>query len=359
MRCPLPHPWGQGFPRKLPRHDAPLARFPRDMRARPTPWYRRVMALAEPAGDRTQQDVAPTLGVSKTTDAAPALDRGSCLYHYTSAAGLVGILRQRALWATDTAFLNDWQEIVYAAEPLVADMEALLEKVSQDDALNNPYQRTRSTIIQSALNAIKRFTRMNINMSAPNPSQHIDAATFVACFCEQHDQLGQWRGYGQSGYSIGFRKTGLENIIAPYKSAQLRKVLYGTEGRTTTCNEIIDHFETHNLTAHPGVAGYYGALMYCMPRLAAVKHGAFEQEVEWRLILPYDGLSGHRPVEVRTSPRLIPYVEMPFDPSSIAEIVIGPGGDFHSERAVRAALRANEYDPDKVQITHSEAPFRG
>jgi transcriptional regulator with XRE-family HTH domain len=31
----------------------------------PTPWYRRLMALAELNGDRTQQDVAHTLGVSK------------------------------------------------------------------------------------------------------------------------------------------------------------------------------------------------------------------------------------------------------------------------------------------------------
>lgn len=59
------------------------------------------------------------------TDGA-GLDRSTCLYHYTSAVGLEGILRSRSLWATDTAFLNDWQEIVYAAEPLVADMEALL-----------------------------------------------------------------------------------------------------------------------------------------------------------------------------------------------------------------------------------------
>ena len=31
----------------------------------PTPWYRRLMALAELHGDRTQQDVAKRLGVSK------------------------------------------------------------------------------------------------------------------------------------------------------------------------------------------------------------------------------------------------------------------------------------------------------
>jgi hypothetical protein len=95
-----------------------------------------------------------------------------------------------------------------------------------------------------------------------------------------------------------------------------------------------------------------------MPRLASAKHGAFEQEIEWRLIVPnYGGTAP--PVQVRTSPRLIPYVDLKFDQSSIVEIVIGPGGDFHSVRAVRAALTATNYDLNKIKITQSEAPFRG
>ena len=95
-----------------------------------------------------------------------------------------------------------------------------------------------------------------------------------------------------------------------------------------------------------------------MPRLAAVKHDAFQQEIEWRLIVSNYGGSAP-PVKVRTSPRLISYIELRFEPSCIAEIVIGPGGDSHSERAVRAALRANNYDPSGVQISQSKAPFRG
>ena len=98
---------------------------------------------------------------------------------------------------------------------------------------------------------------------------------------------------------------------------------------------------------------------FCMPRLATAKHDAFKQEEEWRLILSKYGVGTPAQVKVRTSPQLTPYVELGFDQSCIAEIVIGPGGDSHSERAVRAALRANNYNPNEVQITHSRAPFRG
>jgi hypothetical protein len=35
------------------------------------------------------------------------------LHHYTTAAGLIGILRSKSLWASDCRFLNDRSELVY------------------------------------------------------------------------------------------------------------------------------------------------------------------------------------------------------------------------------------------------------
>ena len=78
-------------------------------------------------------DVAAGSGMT-----APALDRRSCLYHYTSATGLESGLRQRFLRATDTGFLNDLKEIIYAAEPLIPRMNNLLEIVAAHDADHDP-----------------------------------------------------------------------------------------------------------------------------------------------------------------------------------------------------------------------------
>jgi hypothetical protein len=36
------------------------------------------------------------------------------LCHYTSQRGLMGILTDRAMWATDANYLNDSQEVIYA-----------------------------------------------------------------------------------------------------------------------------------------------------------------------------------------------------------------------------------------------------
>ncbi len=40
------------------------------------------------------------------------------LYHYTDARGLIGIVTQAVLWATDAEFLNDAQELKYGRDEL-------------------------------------------------------------------------------------------------------------------------------------------------------------------------------------------------------------------------------------------------
>lgn len=281
------------------------------------------------------------------------VDRSSNLYHYTSGQGLDGILSSRSIWATDAAFLNDWREITYAAEPLIDRLESYVAGLpSPDPPEGRPdsVEENRSIIANSALGAIKRFIRVP-------PSEHrfhyIDGATYVACLTEDYDQLGQWRGYGKSGYAIGFDRESL-GAAAPI----LGPVRYGRDAVETLCAEIIAYFENRRPTGHPGTGGFFDAVNFCMPRLAFVKHAAFAQEREWRLVhsrynQPLED------VQVRTSPTLIPYVQCPFDDLAVREIVIGPGGDLHSERAVRALLQARGYRPNEIAITQSRAPFRG
>jgi hypothetical protein len=286
------------------------------------------------------------------TVSAP-FDRGSHLYHYTSAQGLAGILASRCLWATDSAFLNDWREIKYAAEPLIERLARHIGgRVSEEPSDLHPETTddNRLVVMQSALMAIQRF------MELP-PSEHrhtyIDGATYVACLSEDHDQLGQWRAYGKSGYAIGFQRDALISaapLVGP--------VGYGEAAVGSLCDEVISYLESRPPTAHPGTHGFFDAVNYCMPRLALVKHDAFAQEKEWRLVHSRYN-QALEDVKVRTAPILIPYVECPFDDSALMEIVIGPGGTVHSERAVRALLTAHGFHPNSIAITQSRAPFRG
>lgn len=295
------------------------------------------------------------------------IDRTSSLYHYTSAAGLEGVLRTRSLWATDVAFLNDWQEILYGAGPLI---EAMTQYI-----VDHPYEpgtpvapgndeAVRSMIVEAALKELK----MLVSRDREQRPHYVDLTTYVACLSESHDDLGQWRGYGQHGYAIGFAKDGLDAAISgrlamtPLRgqpvSPPLGSVEYGDSAVRDLCDRVMEKFATRQLGAHPATYGNMAAFRDIMPQLAFVKHKAFWGEREWRLVVsPRSDVE--QTVQTRVTPKgIVPYVEVAFDQSCVVEIVIGPGGDFHSERAVRMLLRSNDYDPDRVIITQSLAPYR-
>lgn len=48
------------------------------------------------------------------------------VFHYTTAAGLLGILNTRQIWLSDINFLNDSKEMLYAARAVADDFEDLL-----------------------------------------------------------------------------------------------------------------------------------------------------------------------------------------------------------------------------------------
>ncbi|TGD90565.1 DUF2971 domain-containing protein [Mycolicibacterium sp. CH28] len=285
------------------------------------------------------------------------IDRKQCLYHYTSAAGLKGILESGSLWATDTAFLNDRKEIRYAGEVLEQRMRARLEPyiaglVQLREADSTEYNRVM--VLGAARAFLSYFALDEREMIIESNDIYINGATFVTCLSEDHDQLGQWRAYGQDGYAIGFYRSGLEGVAPVFGP-----VKYGDAAVAELCDEAIRYFEQREPTGQQYEHdGYVEAVTYCLPRIAFVKHPAFEQEKEFRLAIPrYD--VDLREVKVRLTSSLVPYIECNFNKQCVAEIVIGPGGNLHSVRAVRALLKQYGYDPEEIQITHSNAPFRG
>jgi hypothetical protein len=282
-----------------------------------------------------------------------SVDRSPYLYHYTTAQGLEGILETRSLWAHDAAFMNDWKEIQYGADPLIARMTEYLAEhpPDPDKPIAKEFQQNvRLVIMKSALDALKNFTLSDRQF---HPA-YMDEATYVACLSEEHDDLGQWRAYGRRGYAVGLTKDGLEKA-APL----LGQVEYGESAVGELCDRVISHFETRRVGAHPGTYGYFETVNRLLPQLALIKHGAFWQEREWRLVVSPQRGRRRPEVKVRATSGFVPYVECAVERSCVAEIVIGPGGDFHSERAVRMLLRAHGYNPDNVRITQSLAPYRG
>ena len=98
------------------------------------------------------------------------------LYHYTTIAGLRGILRSKVLWSSDVLKMNDPMEFAYAAR--IADF------VLRD-----------------------RWNELPVRVADYfNPLDLVDFGrtwrAYSASFCPGKDQLGQWWRYADSGKGV-------------------------------------------------------------------------------------------------------------------------------------------------------------
>jgi hypothetical protein len=107
----------------------------------------------------------------------------NCLYHYTSAAGLIGILSSRSIWLTDLRFMNDFSELQYSQQVISQCIENKLRTQGLNDA------------------QIEFLSRISRHYSPYDTG----SAIYSASFCESGNILSQWRAYrGQGGgYSLG------------------------------------------------------------------------------------------------------------------------------------------------------------
>jgi len=291
----------------------------------------------------------------------PEID--DCLFHYTSAGGLKGILESQCIWATDSAFLNDSSEIRYAGLAVERHLDNMIGHLKLLDPQPGSEEKKRLHYISQAKEALAELN--NADEYTGSAPYIVDGATYVSCFNANPDQLSQWRGYGGHGYSVGFTKAGLNRlVIEGDPSPVLPKVIqvgYGQPALDKLFQEISKFFEDNPDVFLLSATGNIAAASYSLPRLAQVKHASFEEEKEWRAVVPRYASGPTSPLYFREGEgtRLVPYIKLRFEPSDVAYVYVGPGGDFHDKRALRAFLRANGYDLDRVWIEHSSAPFRG
>jgi hypothetical protein len=121
------------------------------------------------------------------------------LYHYTTDAGLLGILSEQAIHATHFRFLNDRSERDYGWDFIKGELNAALENSS-------------SMGDQAAVDAVHFISTIGT-------MAFIDAL-YLCCFSLRGDDLSQWRGYGEPGtdrYCIRFGRIALRDTLMPEK----------------------------------------------------------------------------------------------------------------------------------------------
>jgi hypothetical protein len=250
------------------------------------------------------------------------------LYHYTTAAGLAGILRTKTLWATHAIFMNDRSEVEHGRSIAASLVQHALHL--------------------GAIGADAEFLgrlaeRVNV------PLRRTD--TYVACFCRHGDLLSQWRGYANrgGGYSIGFASDtfGHPGVCGEHE-VHLRRVEYGADKQTELLAAIIERCRQHlekaltgappSMRPEPLTTVLVSVAERAILRAAVTfKDEGFREEQEWRVIVMrshsvVDYSDEASPVKFREQAGiLVPYVTLNFADvphwRACANVRVGPTVD--------------------------------
>ena len=307
------------------------------------------------------------------------------LYHYTNTGGLLGILADPVsfpgtdegtfatekgatfgtLWATDARYLNDAQELTFGA--------AVLTEKLKDAAQSAAIPVVADRLRELAEDVEHRRFEVSLGSTVKQTRPH------VTCFCTTGDLLSQWRGYGDGGggYAIGFSRAAFESCItvdtdlhktdpqfAVLPAPQPVKVQYGSTRAAEFLEAAVGEIAYGLEAVEHGTKDYAWPDAFrsiCAKWLARVKHGAFEEEDEWRLILDRRNV---RETYFRAGRiGLVPYVKLHFPiitksaGPSIKQIVIGPGGERELREEALERLLAKVGSTETV-ISLSDAPYR-
>lgn len=258
-----------------------------------------VDALAELMLNRT---LCPALSVAEQHSAAPPPER---LYHFTSAAGLLGMAASKAIWASLSSSLNDASELTYAHDLALQIADSLVTDVHHD-----------------LTSRFAKALRKSLDMQ---PLPPITLRVFVASFCESADASSQWLHYGRNGMGFALEFRSRELIARPFF---LMRVSYAVDEQRRLISEILRRVDMSisEVCATLGVAPNDGVYTLAAHMAAlglqalapALKSPAFESEREWRLatfeIIEKPDVGVPLPTKFRAqSGRIIPYVERTFD----------------------------------------------
>lgn len=314
------------------------------------------------------------------------------LYHFTTGAGLQGVLRDCRLHSTHIEFLND------ASEKIALLGSALLE--SEIVRITTTYPRPKEwppqfrdlseTELQNRLREIFKTAVEGI------------AEIYVTSLSIPHSSWGnngllsQWRGYGQDGgYAIVFDTEGLQHLIGKehdiykHEYIDVNPVRYledsdaddGTFGIVMAMEGLMfeDEAELNKLLGGPDIAasdhdrsleihlGRYLLRIYA----SLHKNSGFMEEREARIVTVPRQSAGSGEKGFKTKVRkfkekaglLVPYIEL-FDELSsgvklpIKRIIVGPHPDQKKrERSVRLLLEELEITVEDVVL--SKIPYIG
>jgi hypothetical protein len=269
------------------------------------------------------------------------------LYHYTSLSGVLGIVDSGQLRASDIRFMNDSAELRHT-------LDLLRDQVTR-----------RIVAGTDSPNLLNRLLQWLSHRMVSGPM------LFGASFRANGNLLSQWWGYSAhgKGVSLGFNP-GVILECARGQRFHVGRCIYDPGEQHQLIEKIVDSVEqTAGELSQQGPSTPADAVFEQVEedllRIAAIlKHPAFEEEQEWRLISPAIRSPGNAAVNFREgSSMLVPYYAFGLVAPgraglSLDHVYLGPTGNRElSMTSLELYLTRNHARP-AAGISYCDIPFR-
>ena len=275
-----------------------------------------------------------------------ALQDDDFLYHYTTPGGLIGIVENRILWATDVFYLNDSEEFALGIQIACEYVEK-----KQADTGNN-----------ESINGRLEWLLKTLKHIGPLGKQSV----YISSLSKEDDQLSQWRAYcGGGGFAIGFKVDKLKKL-AKAQGFVLEECIYDPDKQKRLINEAVDSIAGPWLNSStpwpelPGEGPRFETHLRLLDELSRLspklKNKGFLEEKEYRLISEPSVGYVKGQVKFRNQKGLVvPYREFKLNDDDLwqkVRVVVGPTPHpEESDASVYELLQSNTGFAHDVKIT--------
>lgn len=314
------------------------------------------------------------------------------LYHYTTAAGLSGILRSKSLWATHASFVNDEEEILGFYNRVLPKILRPVFRKHVENIKDQPEFQKQQGNMPFELYCEEQFGKIMRGARSAASLWHDHYITSFSTTTDpwerKHGLLSQWRAYGpDGGYALVLDTGPLDKILSEETTSYQEEIYswvdvqyrLNEDFRTddTDTNQWIEQLEAAaDKFFCSDSTDDAGKLSHPLTILSSFfKHRGFAEEREVRLVLSllgpglesYPELQSVRQHPVKTTVRggaTVPFVELCVREASgvrqhlpIKRIIVGPHRDKNDrKRAVQLLLKQHGLTAD---VSVSDIPYRG
>lgn len=283
--------------------------------------------------------------------------QSSLLYHYTTGAGLKGIIESRNFWATHYKFLNDTSECKFVGQLVRAPLlELVIEEFKQQESQLDP---------EEAADIIWRTMTIALDKLWP---------PFIASFCRHSTKnsadglLSQWRSYANDrGYCLCLDENELTSALRT--DEKIAPTIYDVEyvdpkGYDFDGKEISGFLQDARNIINGSSDKFNRSLDFILKNVARFKHSAFHEENEIRVVYfrSLATLDDEFPMQFTVcNQTIVPraYILKGGVSLPIREIIVGPGFD-QTKRAAGLELFLKQ-QPDenvrKIPVRCSDIPY--